>query len=192
MFAERGYEQTSVEDIAERLGLLKGSLYHYINGKEDLLVSIISDGMARFKPIVSEIAARDEPPEAKLRLFLELYTHHALEQRFMTKIFVCDFRSLAPKNQRKIITQRDLYQHFVVRLIEDAQVDGSVRAEFDPHVVASSMFGMINSTYQWYKPSGPKTPKQLAGIFCTMLLDGILVAEEDLSVRFSDASAGAR
>jgi TetR/AcrR family transcriptional regulator, cholesterol catabolism regulator len=187
MFAERGYEHTSIEDIADRLGILKGSLYHYITSKEDLLVNIMSDGMARLQPVIDDIHALEEPPEAKLRIFLERYTVHAIEQRWMNRIFASDFRSLDRKNQRDIVAQRDEYDRFLTALIEDAQADGSVRPDIDARVTASAVFGMINSTYQWYKPSGPKTAAQLAELFRSILLDGLLVGEQPVGSATSGA-----
>lgn len=173
IFHEKGYDATSIQDIADAVGILKGSLYYYIDTKEDLLFEVIK---AAHEKGVRDVAAwRDTtaPPAMKLRAAIEGHVTSNLENIAEVGVFFQDFRSLSPERRAEIVKDRDFYDRNLLELVEQGQEAGEFNADLDPKMAVMAMLGMMNWVYQWYRPDGPLSPREIASAFADLLLGGL-------------------
>ncbi|HWK29585.1 MAG TPA: TetR/AcrR family transcriptional regulator [Solirubrobacter sp.] len=162
IFRRKGYDATSLQDIADAVGIQKGSLYHYIDTKEDLLFAIIKDthdrtlkGNSRWRTIEGDALAR-------LRVFIEDHARVSMKHGRSTSIYFRDARALSRARRDEIMTARDEYESALRSLIEQAQAEGTVNPKLNPRLATFAIFGMINWLYQWYRPSGALSPDTIA------------------------------
>ena len=173
VFHERGYESTSIQDIADNLGILKGSLYYYIRSKEDLLNEILwgvhDDALAN----IQRVEEVDGGALQKIRAFITLHITFNIENLVKMGVFFHDFRSLSEDRRRRIIEARDLYDQMLRALITEGQKEGVVCPDVDPKMAALAALGMCNWIYQWYQPRGRLKPDEVADQFADLVVAGL-------------------
>jgi len=181
IFHDQGYAETSVHDIAEAVGILKGSLYYYIRSKEDLLFQVLSDVHDAFKGIVERTRALDAPAVERLRYYI--CEHVIFNTQNVTKmaVFYHDYRSLSEKPLAEIVERRRFYEDYLRDLIAEAQEEGSVNRDLEPKLAAFTLFGMMNWVYHWFQPSGAWTPSQIGEQVASMAIDGLVGPEASRS-----------
>jgi TetR/AcrR family transcriptional regulator, cholesterol catabolism regulator len=170
LFQEKGYEATSIQDIADELGILKGSLYYYIDTKEDLLFAIIQEVHETALEGLEASRKVDGNALVKIRAFVFNQVMHIATHVERAGVFFQDFRSLSPDRRALIIEERDVYERFLRDLIEQGQREGVICPDIDPKFAALAILGTFNWMYQWYRPSGERTPDEIATIFADFLL----------------------
>jgi AcrR family transcriptional regulator len=176
IFHRKGYADTSVQDVADAVGILKGSLYYYIKSKEDLLFRVLEEVHEDAHGIIEEVAAMDAPPLERLAAYFRAHVEY--NTRNLTKVAVTyhDFGLLSGERRETIVNERHVYERFVVGLIKEAQDAGDVRPEVDARLAAYSALGMANWVYTWYKPSGKTSPEELAELISEMIVGGLRAA----------------
>lgn len=161
IFREKGYHGTSVRDIAESVGLLKGSLYHYIRSKEELLARLFEGALEETVRELEEIAARKDPPSDRLRLMVYAYVRAVTTNLDAVALYLREWRSLQPPHLARVRSQR----RGMRTLFEGVIADGVRTQEFavgDTKVSALAILGMCNWIYEWYRPRGRLRPEQIA------------------------------
>jgi AcrR family transcriptional regulator len=153
MFLRQGYDATSIQEIADEVGMLKGSLYYYITGKEDLLFAIIDDVHQRGAELLRDAATISGDTQTKFRGFLDSYVRYSASILVKAAIFDLEFRALSPTMRRRILAQRQEFDGFLTGLITQGQEDGTFRRSVIPAVAANSIYLTINGLHRWYKPS---------------------------------------
>lgn len=174
IFHEQGYSDTSVHDIAEAVGILKGSLYYYIRSKEDLLFQVLSDVHDAFKGIVDRTRAIEGPAVERLRYYIGEHVIFNTQNVTKMAVFYHDYRSLSEKPLAEIVERRRYYEDYLRDLIAEAQKEGSVNRDLDPKLAAFTLFGMMNWVYHWYQPGGSWTPAQIGAQVASMAIDGMV------------------
>jgi AcrR family transcriptional regulator len=175
IFSEKGYEGTSIQDVADAVGILKGSLYYYIDSKEDLLFGIIDEVHRESIRNLERWQQIDGNALVKLRAFI---TGHVIANaRNLVKIgvFFHDFRSLSPERREMIVEERDLYDRFLRELIVEGQKEGVVDPSADPKLASMAILGMMNWIYQWWREDGAVTAEDVAAEFADLVLSGLTV-----------------
>ena len=173
VFQTKGYHAATVQDIADEVGILKGSLYHHVESKEDLLYLIVREPIARMYQTMSEIVADDLPAAEKLRrailAHLEAFDGHyphlfvyLREREEMRRRFREQFK-LSPKQ----------YERFWQQIVREGMKSGEFSTDLDVQIVSYGLLGMLNWLYQWYRPQGRLTPREVAEQFTTMALTGL-------------------
>jgi TetR/AcrR family transcriptional regulator, cholesterol catabolism regulator len=169
-FARRGYDQTSMQQLAEDLGVAAGSLYHYFGGKEHLLIAICDELM---DPLLARAQALEDdglPPAEHLRALVRLWVAHVVEHRNHMLVFQQERHVIESGAQWKgVRTDRKAFE----RLVEDllVRVEDAGRARYDDRRLAlSALLGMVNHTAQWYRPSGRLDPSAIADGYVDLLL----------------------
>jgi len=173
IFSQKGYEATSIQEIAEAAGLLKGNLYYYIESKEDMLFSIINEaheGALRSLEIVRK--SRGNALE-KIDVLVETALLYFMENRVKTTVFLRDFRSLSEDKQEIIVGERDQYTQELRALILKGQRSGVVSPRINPKLISMGIMGMFNSLTQWYDPNGPCSQEEIAAEFTRFVLNGL-------------------
>jgi len=173
IFHERGYADTSVQDVANAVGLLKGSLYYYIESKEDLLFRVLQDVHAQAKQILDVVPEMDVPPLERLAAYVRGHVEFNLRNIEKVAVYYHDFEQLSPERREEIVATRKRYEEFVIALIEEAQKAGDVDANLDSHVAAYSLLGMLNWVYTWYRPGGKVSISDFGDLVAEIVVGGL-------------------
>jgi AcrR family transcriptional regulator len=173
VFHEKGYESTSIQDIADAVGILKGSLYYYIRSKEDLLYEIIQGIHEGALANVERIDSMDGNALQKIRAFVVAHLTFMAQNPVKMGVFFHDFRSLGDERRREIIAARDIYDRRLRGLIEQGKKEGVICPDVDPKVAALAAMGSMNWLYQWYRPGGRQSVPQIAAGFADFIVAGL-------------------
>jgi AcrR family transcriptional regulator len=172
LFQQKGYHATSMQDIADAVGLQKGSLYHYISGKEDLLVVIIQDAIGQYNERLAEVKAMDLPVRERLELAIHYHLKGIADNLGMLTIFLRESYALNEEQQRRISVDSARYNQMFEDLYREGIASGEVR-DLDPKLVARTVLGACNWFYRWYDPNGEKSIDELANFFSDLCFTGI-------------------
>jgi AcrR family transcriptional regulator len=174
VFQKKGYEAATTADIAEAVGMLKGSLYYYIRKKEDLLFAVIQDVHEAF--LVNHVYCRRIEGDVltRMRAFIEGHVAVNAREAVRSAVFYRDFHALSPDRQAVIISERDRYDQFLRELIREGQEDGTFCPDLDPKVTSIGVLAMMNHVFEWYRPDGPLTPEEVGQRYADLLLGGLL------------------
>lgn len=173
LFEKKGYHATSVQDIADEVGLQKGSLYHYIHSKEDLLLQIAHQAITDFNQRLEAILSSDLPAKDKLLQAIENHLSVSTANIETTTVLLREAFSLG-ENQHQMI--QDLTDRYV-NLWTAILVEGKESGEFEvtqPKITALAVLGACNWVYRWYRTSGRLGAKEISSIFSGLFLDGLL------------------
>jgi AcrR family transcriptional regulator len=155
VFSTEGYYETSVAELAERLGLATGAIYHYFDGKEELLVAICD---ALTEPLL--FSARELPDGGsgadRLRALIRLWVEHVAAHRDHLLVFT-QVRHAIDRGAgwRRVRTARKDFEKLLAKALEEAGVP-------DPELRRLALLGMVNHLPQWFRPSGPLSPAEIA------------------------------
>ncbi|WP_433781256.1 TetR/AcrR family transcriptional regulator [Actinomycetospora sp. CA-101289] len=177
MFYEKGYEGASLQDIADRLGMLKGSLYYYIQSKEDLLFEVISEVHREGYAVVRAAAASDGDPLQRLETTIRAHVEHACRNLVPTAVFLHELASLPTARREQILGSGHAYQGVFRDLVAEAQREGLTRPDVDPRVAGLSILGSTNWVYRWFRPDGPSTPEEIGVQLAAMAVHGVATAD---------------
>ncbi|GAA4546344.1 TetR/AcrR family transcriptional regulator [Pseudonocardia xishanensis] len=186
LFAEKGFAGTSLTDIAVEVGVLKGSLYHYITSKEDLLAEVVRIGQLGQSENLQLVAHFDGEPLEQLVAFA--YGHVRLnatpERLERGNVFLRDGENLQPARREAFIARRDEYERFLRSVVVAGQRAGLLDPEADPRMASFGVLGVVNSFSRWYKPDGSLTAVQIAREFAAFALSAVRLREGDAEGRF--------
>jgi AcrR family transcriptional regulator len=173
LIRERGYEGTSMQEIAAACQLTKAGLYHHIQNKEQLLFAIMNYGMDLFENQVLErvkdIADPVERLSACMRRNIELVTRGACKEVI---IILHEHATLTGEAREYIDRRKKLYVRFLESTFAEAVKQGRMRP-VDPTIVAFSFLGMVLWVYKWFKPDGRLTEDQIADGMVALFLNGV-------------------
>lgn len=173
LFRQKGYHATSMQDIAAAVGLYKGSLYHYIGSKEDLLVQVFERALGGVLGEVERIAADASlGPSAQLRLLVEAHVEAVAENLDALTVYLHEFRALAGESLVRMQAQRERYRELVSAVVERGVRLGEFAAP-DVGIAALGLLGMCNWVAQWYRPGGRLSAREIGGYFADLVLDGL-------------------
>ncbi len=173
IFRDKGYEATSTQDIAEAVGLLKGSLYYYIDSKEDLLFAIIDEAYKGALETVQVSTAAGGNALEKIRALIDAHVAYFTSNQVKMAVLFRDFRSLSEERQRIIAGEGDFYLEEVRSLIRQGQREGVVADDIDPRLTSIAITGMVNSLSQWYDPAGPSSSEEISDAFARLVVGGL-------------------
>jgi AcrR family transcriptional regulator len=173
VFHEKGYESTSIQDIAEAVGILKGSLYYYIRSKEDLLYEILQSVHEDALANIERLDGVEGGGLERIRAFVTAHLTFNAENLTRMGVFYHDFRSLTDGRNATIVAARDVYDEKLRSLIRQGQEEQTICPDLDPKVTAIAVMGMLNWIYQWYRPGGPRSIAELAEGFSDFVLAGL-------------------
>jgi AcrR family transcriptional regulator len=176
LFQQRGYDATSMNDVAASLKLSKGGLYHHFQSKDEILFEIMNHAMDITEERVLGPVRGIANPEERLRALIRLHIEVVLSPRDREiTVMLHENHPLPPALRRRINGRKKEYIHFLENLI--AEIQGSRRAapRVSPRAAAFALLGMINWIYQWYKPEGELQVQNLVPQFTDILFGGLLV-----------------
>ena len=153
IMCQKGYEATSMNDIAEAAGLTKAGIYHYIRGKEDLLFEIMNYAMDVVDQGIIVHASQVEDAEERLRTIIERHCRSVLEGVGALTIVLEEMTALTPAHRRAITARKRAYFEFIRGTLEQLAREGKLR-EVNPTVAAFSLLGMILWISRWFRRDG--------------------------------------
>ena len=172
LFSQRGYEATSVRDIADALDLKAGSLYSHIETKEELLWDILTAAADRFFAAVEPIVRSNLVTVEKLRRCIAAHVHVVTESASAAAVFSSEWRHLGDSKRRQFAARRDEYEQLFRVLVHDAIREGEF-GDVDEKFATLLILSSINWIYQWYRPDGPMTPEEIARRITDLLFNGL-------------------
>jgi AcrR family transcriptional regulator len=173
IFDRKGYAATTLSDIGDAVGLLKGSLYYYIGSKEDLLYHItrtIHDGA-----IANLEASRAAGPttDDRLRTLIEGHITAFEERNTWIRVFYTEYGHLTGERRSEIMAVRRRYESYVEDLLREGQADGSYCPLLDARVLGNAILTMVNSVFLWYRPERDGELADLARSYADFTLGGL-------------------
>jgi AcrR family transcriptional regulator len=170
LFAERGFQETSMSDLTEATGLAAGGLYHYISGKDELLFSICDELLDPLLERAREIAAAGAPPAEQLRAVLQVWLEHIASHQDHMLVFAQERHVIEREPQwRRVRGQRKAFEQLLDDILARGEADGSMSFEDRPFTLLA-LLGMVNYTPQWLRPRGRLSPEQIADRYCDLIL----------------------
>lgn len=172
LFAARGYHHTSMQDLGEATGMLRGSLYAHIQSKDELLVEIVHRAAGQFLTGMEEIVERPWPAPRRLNAAFRHHVQVVTGNLKAAAVFLFEWRHLPPAARSEIADQRDRYEGLWRQLLVQGQAEGTFTL-MDPALTATFLLSAGNWLAQWYQPQGRLSSDQVADRFFALAMDGI-------------------
>ena len=170
LFAQKGYHGTSIGDLADAMGVQKGSLYAHIASKQDLLYATMLEGARAFHAGLDAIP--DElPAMEKIRLALRSHLRVVADQLDVATVFVQEWRYLEGERRDEFVAERRRYEERIRALFREGRDRGELRADLDDATAALLVLSAANWAYTWLQPGRETGP--LADRFYELLVDGM-------------------
>jgi TetR/AcrR family transcriptional regulator, cholesterol catabolism regulator len=173
LFFERGFELTSVSDIADALHLTKAGLYYYFESKQELLFKIVTLGLDDVKNAVLDPARSVVDPEARLRFIILNHSRLAAEGNHAVIIISHEINSLTADQREAVMKRRREYFEFVRETLLELRDAGKLR-ELDITTATFTLFGMILWLPRWYRSNGKLPVENVCQSVCDMALNGLM------------------
>jgi AcrR family transcriptional regulator len=181
LFAEHGFDNTSLQDVGDAVGVLKGSLYYYIESKEQLLYDVIKVGHEGLLENIRICRALKGDPLETLSAFA--YNHIALNahpDRYERGIvFLRDSHRLSPEKREMVMRDRDAYDQLLRKTIADGQRQHLICPDLNPTLTSFAVLGVLNSFQRWYRPTGPASPDEIAREFAAFVVAAVACTPAD-------------
>ena len=174
LFSQKGYLDTSIRDIATEAGISSSIIYHYFKNKEEMLFEVIKSATQDLIQSLRKTEERIKDPEESLREMLRAHIVDFNIKRKKESVIVVSDTHLLQSNYRQIMVkmQREIFDIYMKKLNELSE-RGRLREDIDLLVMNFSIFGTINTFYQWYRERGRLTREEVAQNMITFLLHAI-------------------
>ena len=173
LFAERGFDATSVQEVVERAAVTKGALYHYFRSKDDLLYEIYHGLISQQLADLDRILAADPPPAEAIREIIASLVETTTARRAEAAIFAREMHRLEEGRMAALRAERRRYHESFRDVVAQGQRAGVFGTVASAETVTLIVFGLVNQLPQWYRPDGPKSPRQLADEIADFVLAGL-------------------
>ncbi|HEX3550508.1 MAG TPA: TetR/AcrR family transcriptional regulator [Candidatus Elarobacter sp.] len=170
VFAERGYDGASMDDVARAAGITKASIYHHVSGKEALLERGLGRALDALFAILDEPVSRDGRAIDRLRHIVARAAATTLN--LLPELTVLFRIHGASKSERDAVERRRTFDRVVTGIIAEAQRDGDLRADVEARLAARLIFGMSNSVVEWYR-SGSLSRDAIAHAVVAIAFEGL-------------------
>jgi AcrR family transcriptional regulator len=178
LFRERGYQATTVRDIAREMNMQAGSLYAHIDSKEDVLWEIVNRAADQFLAAAEPIAASDLSPADKLHALVRAHVRLVADNLAEATTFLHEWKFLGEARRASITERRRRYEAIYRQVIEQGIASGDF-SPTDPKMAALLVLSAVNWMPQWYNPSGHLSPEEIADSFCDLVQSGISQRRQD-------------
>jgi AcrR family transcriptional regulator len=187
VFVEKGFRDTTIQDIADRLGIPKGSAYYHMGSKEELFYEILVVGVTELVERLETIASYPLSVLDRLRLAIRDNLRSAVEEIHAPVVLKLaqDIEFLTPEHRAEYIALRDRYQRCFVELIKEGIATGEIRPLPNPKIAAFGILGMLNNFGRWYRPGGPLSVNDVADIYWDFIRAGLAATPTSTATRSS-------
>src|SRR3984893_17749314 len=169
----KGYDATSINDIANALGMTKAGLYHYINGKKELLFDIMNFGLDELNEEVVTPASSIADPSARLRFIITSHAQLVTRGQGAITILVDEITALPPPANPIITRRKREYFNRLRELLNELKAAGKLN-DVDTTAATFSLLGMVNWLSRWFRQDGDLTQEQVAEQIVKIAFHGLL------------------
>jgi len=181
VFRAKGFRVTTLNDIAEEVGMSRASLYYYVGSKEQLFRDVVSEAVTANIADAEQVVAQDLPADRKLARLIELLMESFERHYPYLYVFVQeDFSKLGGDTdsvrgpwEATIQDWNKRYLDLVKQVVADGIANGDLRTTLPPGVVANCVIGMTNSSHMWFRPNGLMDAAEIGAGMARMILDGL-------------------
>ncbi|MGV3563538.1 MAG: TetR/AcrR family transcriptional regulator [Nocardioides sp.] len=171
LFIRKGYDATTIDDIAKSLGVTKSAVYHHVDSKEELLSAALAEALDELDATVAAATEADGPATQRLheavRRSVEVLVAHQPAVTLLLRVHGNTATEVAALERRRRIDRA------LAGLVREAVEERGLRGDLDPDVVSRLLFGMVNSLVEWYRPTGPVSGEQLAEALTALAFEGL-------------------
>ncbi|WP_086841170.1 TetR/AcrR family transcriptional regulator [Amycolatopsis kentuckyensis] len=173
LFAKKGFDRTSVQEIVEAAGVTKGAMYHYFGSKDDLLYEIYARVLREQTRQLESVASSDAPLRKRLAAAASDVVVSSIDNLDDNTIFLQSMHQLSPDKQKAVRAERRKYHERFRGLVEEGQRSGEFRTDKPADVVVDFFFGSVHHLGSWYRRSGSLTARQIGDHYADLLLDAL-------------------
>lgn len=173
VFTERGFEGTSIDELARRLGVGKSAVYHHVQSKDALLGLALDRALVGLEEVADRVRRLDGPAVDRLETLIRASVA-VLVDRLPYVTVLLRVRGNSDV-ERQALARRRRVDRLVADLVKQAVSDGDLRPDVDPSVTARLLFGTVNSLTEWLKPGTPRDAGRLADAVASITFDGLRV-----------------
>ncbi|HTV93613.1 MAG TPA: TetR/AcrR family transcriptional regulator [Verrucomicrobiae bacterium] len=171
IFAERGFDAASMEDVARAAGITKASIYHHVPSKEALLARGLDRALAALFGVLDEPDARTGSARERLAHIVRRVAEITMSMRAEVSVL---FRVRGNSTtERDAMERRRAFDAIVTELVLEAQAAGEVRADIEAALLVRLAFGMSNSVVEWYRPGGRTPAAEIAAAIEGIAFEGV-------------------
>jgi len=174
LFREKGFERTSLKEIAEACNMLPGSLYYRYNSKEALLVELMRRGVDLVTAEVESAYASSDDPVERLRLCINAHLRALLVDSDAVYVLLFEWRALGPEAREEIIELRDQYESLWAEILETMIEQGVIRKNVDGRLLRLIGLGALNWVATWFDPSGAHSLDAIGDLIWQIAMDGVI------------------
>ena len=174
LFREKGFERTSLKEIAEACNMLPGSLYYRYNSKEALLVELMRRGVDLVTAEVESAYASSDDPVERLRLCINAHLRALLVDSDAVYVLLFEWRALGPEAREEIIELRDQYESLWAGILETMIAQGVVRKNVDGRLLRLIGLGALNWVATWFDPNGAHSLDTIGDLIWQIAMDGVI------------------
>lgn len=174
LFREKGFEKTSLKEIAEACNMLPGSLYYRYKTKGALLVELMRRGIYLVTKEVEVAYASSDDPVEKLRLCINAHLRALLGDSDTVYVLLFEWRALNPEARKEIIELRDQYESLWIEILETMIKQGAIQQGVDGRLLRLLGLGALNWVATWFDPNGTHTPDAIGNFVWKAIVDGVI------------------
>jgi AcrR family transcriptional regulator len=174
LFREKGFERTSLKEIAEACNMLPGSLYYRYSTKEALLVELMRRGVDLVTAEVESAYASSDDPVERLRLCINAHLRALLVDSDAVYVLLFEWRALGPEAREDIIELRDQYESLWADILETMIAQGVVRKNVDGRLLRLIGLGALNWVATWFDPNGAHSLDAIGDLIWQIAMDGVI------------------
>jgi AcrR family transcriptional regulator len=168
IFCAKGFAAATVQDVAAEVGVLKGSIYHYVDSKDALLAGIFETAHLELTTIVGTVAQLDGSPEEQFLELIRQQVHWYLESPEQSTVLFREWPFLTGAHREIVVGRRKGLERFLRRLLEQAAATGEIGRDLDIHRALRFVVGAVNAVPTWYRPGGPDSPGRIAEVYAEL------------------------
>jgi TetR/AcrR family transcriptional regulator, cholesterol catabolism regulator len=186
IFAEKGYHQASIRDIARATGVSLSGLYYYFSSKEELLFLIQDHAFGTLLDSLERRLAGVEEPRRRLRALMENHLRYFVANTAEMKVLSHEAEALSGEYRRRVNAKKRRLTGIAMEILRELRPEGGV----DPRVATFALFGMMNWLYNWYRPAVDVSVEALVEDMYRIFLHGFLPAGAEGAGEAFEAAAG--
>lgn len=174
LFNTRGYDATSINDLAQDLGVTKSAIFHHVSSKEDLLAAALDEALDGLSRAIDAAAVSHSETSAYERLratvaeSVRILSAHLPAVTLLLRVRGNSAVELDALRRRRVIDEK------LAALVAEAADEGALRADLPPDLISRLIFGTVNSLVEWYRPGGVLSPDELAATVTAMAFEGLV------------------
>lgn len=171
IFHEKGFDGTSLQDIADRVGILKGSIYYYIESKTDLRNSLLKEVHKEGLLAISDAFETEGDALQKLETMIRQHIDYICKNLSKTTVYLQELKKLGAVERAELLGRQN-YRNAFEDVLALGKREGVILRELDTQLAAQAMLASLNSIYQWYRPTQARPHSDIADHFVAVILRG--------------------